>query len=118
MGLPGSGKTTLAKQLCSELNYTHLNADEIRKKYNDWDFTYEGRKRQASRMKTLSVGINCILDFVCPLPEFIDMVSPDILIWMDTIKSSRYSDTNSIFIKPECVDIHITEFPNINHITE
>ena len=47
MGLPGAGKTTLAEQLAPKLNAKRLNADEVRKAANDWDFSEEGRKRQA-----------------------------------------------------------------------
>jgi adenylylsulfate kinase len=50
-GLPGSGKSTLAEQLAKLLNGVWLNADEIRKEYNDWDFSMEGRIRQANRMR-------------------------------------------------------------------
>ena len=50
MGLPGSGKTTLAEELAPLLNAKRLNADEVRKEANDWDFSEEGRKRQARRM--------------------------------------------------------------------
>jgi len=53
-GLSGSGKTTLAKALAKELNAKHLNADEIRHEYNDWDFSEAGRLRQAHRIKNLS----------------------------------------------------------------
>ena len=50
MGLPGSGKTTLANELGPMLKAKRLNADEVRKEANDWDFSEEGRKRQAKRM--------------------------------------------------------------------
>ena len=48
MGLPGSGKTTLANELAPILNAKRLNADEVRKNANDWDFSEEGRKRPVS----------------------------------------------------------------------
>ena len=54
MGLPGTGKTTLANELVKFLPIIHLNADEIRKYFDDWDFSKEGRLRQAKRMKRLS----------------------------------------------------------------
>ena len=74
MGLPGSGKTTLALELMQLLapNAVHLNADAIRKINNDWDFSEEGRLRQAKRMRTLADGIvrnYAIADFVAPLEE-------------------------------------------------
>ena len=51
-GLPGSGKTTLAKRLVEILgNADWYNADEIREKFNDWDFSPEGRERQMNRMQ-------------------------------------------------------------------
>ena len=57
MGLPGSGKTTLANELGPMLNAKRLNADEVRKKANDWDFSEEGRKRQAKRMADFAIEI-------------------------------------------------------------
>lgn len=110
MGLPGSGKTTLANSLNEKLNYIHLNADEVRKKFDDWDFSYEGRKRQAERMKNLSSNGNFILDFVCPKKEFLSIVDPDYVIWMDTIKESRFEDTNKIFSRPIRYDIRVENF--------
>ena len=57
MGLPGSGKTTLANELAPMLNAKRLNADEVRKEANDWDFSEEGRKRQASRMADFALKL-------------------------------------------------------------
>ena len=105
MGLPGSGKTTLASELNNLLDVVLLNADEIRKKENDWDFSEEGRKRQARRMANLSekykkLGKIVIADFVCPLPETRKLFNQDYLIWVDTIKKGRFEDTNKIFVPP------------------
>ena len=58
MGLPGSGKTTLAEKLLAELHKNGpaewINADDVRKEFNDWDFSAEGRMRQARRMRVLA----------------------------------------------------------------
>ena len=113
MGLPGSGKTTLASELNNLLDVVWLNADEIRKKENDWDFSEEGRKRQARRMASLSekykkLGKIVIADFVCPLPETRKLFNPDYLIWVDTIKKGRFNDTNQMFVKPEKYDFKVT----------
>ena len=52
-GLPGSGKTWLSERLVKYIdNCAWYNADVLRKYSNDWDFTLEGRSRQAKRMKT------------------------------------------------------------------
>lgn len=110
MGLPGSGKTTLSRELAFHLGYRHLNADEVRTQYDDWDFSHEGRLRQAQRMYDLSSSGNYILDFVCPKKEFVKLISPNYLIWMDTIRSSRFEDTNKIFTRPERYDIRVENF--------
>lgn len=113
MGLPGSGKTTFANILKSLLpNTMHLNADEVRKQHNDWDFSTEGRMRQAHRMRNLSDSSTneyVIIDFVCPLVEMRNTVKPDWIIWMDTIKQGRFEDTNKAFIAPDYYDFRITE---------
>ena len=57
MGLPGAGKTTLAEELAPKLNAKRLNADEVRKEANDWDFSEEGRKRQAKRMADFALKL-------------------------------------------------------------
>ena len=114
MGLPGAGKTTLASKLVSLLNAKWLNADEVRKEANDWDFSDEGRKRQAKRMADLAEKLKkdgniVIADFVCPTPKARELFNPDYIIWMDTIQKGRFEDTNKIFIKPEKYDVKVTE---------
>tara|TARA_B100001113_G_scaffold237167_1_gene194998 strand:- start:115 stop:525 length:411 start_codon:yes stop_codon:yes gene_type:complete len=106
-GLSGSGKTVLAKALERKLEYCfHLNADEVREKYNDWDFSLEGRIRQAKRMSSLADELlkefdYVICDFICPTSETRKLVSPDYIIYMDTINKSIFEDTDKIFEIPE-----------------
>ena len=113
MGLPGSGKTTLANELGPMLNAKRLNADEVRKEANDWDFSEDGRKRQAKRMSNFAIKLKeqgnfVIADFICPTPEARSLFPADYVIWVDTIKEGRFEDTNKMFIKPEKYDFHVT----------
>ena len=146
MGLPGSGKTYLATALKQYLetnssiktmpwyrsiNMEHtpvtytsqvdwFNADEIRKRYNDWDFSREGRIRQSLRMAEFALkctGDYVICDFVAPLPEQRFNFKADWCIWMDTIDAGRYADTNQAFVPPEVYDFRITE-QNADHWAE
>ena len=113
MGLPGAGKTTLANELAPLLNAKRVNADEVRKAANDWDFSEEGRKRQAIRMSELAINLKnegnyVIADFICPTPEARNLFPADFIIWVDTIKEGRFDDTNQMFVKPEKYDFHVT----------
>ena len=113
MGLPGAGKTTLACELAPLINAKRVNADEVRKFYNDWDFSEEARKRQSKRMSDLAEkikqeGNNVIADFICPTPEARNLFKADYIVWVDTIKQGRYEDTNIMFVKPEKFDCHVT----------
>jgi hypothetical protein len=138
MGLPGSGKTYLATALKKYLEDNSslktmpmyrtvnmeqmptaypsrvdgFNADEIRKRYNDWDFSKEGRIRQSLRMAEFALkcsGDYVICDFVAPLTEQRNNFKADWTIWMDTIDAGRYEDTNQVFVPPEVYDFRITE---------
>ena len=113
MGLPGSGKTTLANELGPMLNAKRLNADEVRKEANDWDFSEEGRKRQAKRMADFALklkeeGNNVVADFICPTPDARNLFPADYIIWVDTIKQGRFEDTNQMFVNPKNFDFHVT----------
>ncbi len=113
MGLPGAGKTTLANELATIIKSKRLNADEIRRVANDWDFSKEGRIRQAKRMseaalKIKSEGNNVIADFICPTPEARSLFPADYVVWVDTIKEGRFDDTNQMFVKPEKYNFHVT----------
>lgn len=117
MGLPGSGKTMLATELdmllkCRGFTVTWFNADEIRKKYDDWDFSEAGRIRQSKRMYDLSMSCGtdyAICDFVAPLVEMRNNFKADWTIWVDTIREGRYADTNKMFVEPEIYDFRVTE---------
>ena len=113
MGLPGSGKTTLASELAPLINAKRINADEVRKNANDWDFSEEGRTRQAKRMAELALkikeqGNHVVADFICPTPKARSLFPADYVVWVDTIKKGRFDDTNQMFVKPEKYDCHVT----------
>ena len=99
MGLPGSGKTYLAQHIVDHLQADKkrvgwLNADDVRKKYNDWDFSPEGRIRQSLRMRELADAMtDCdyvICDFVAPLVEMRNNFKADWTVWVDTIDKGRF----------------------------
>ena len=123
MGLPGAGKTHLAKRLQVHLNCAWYNADKVREMANDWDFTDAGRRRQSERMNTFALfegtrGRTVICDFVCPTGETRKQFSADLTIWMDTIEAGRYEDTNKVFEPPEEVTYRIKGFMSDEEIIE
>ena len=133
MGLPGAGKTYLAQHILEHLQEAYknvnehslrpiadarvkvgwLNADDVRKKYDDWDFSHEGRIRQSKRMRELADSMTnvdyVICDFVAPLVEMRNNFKADWTIWVDTIREGRYADTNAMFQEPDIYDFRITE---------
>lgn len=119
-GLPGSGKSTLAKPFAELIGGVWLNADAVREEYNDWDFSPEGRLRQAQRMRYLADGVVlagkiAVADFVCPTEQARFEFAPDYTVWMDTITSGRFDDTNKMFQPPIKVDYHVAEWFNDTH---
>ena len=131
MGLPGAGKTYLAQALkqhleshsvlfhpsaetvsSSQARVQWLNADDVRKRFNDWDFSQEGRIRQSHRMRELADDSSAdfvIVDFVAPLPEMRYNFKADWTVWVDTIDAGRYEDTNKMFTPPDVYDFRVTE---------
>jgi ABC-type cobalamin/Fe3+-siderophores transport system ATPase subunit len=114
IGLPGSGKTTLAKALLEKIDAVHLNADEVRATVNsDLGFSIEDRIENARRLGAIaellsSQGRTVIVDFVCPTVETRKAFGySDFLIWMDRIDEGRFADTNSIWQKPAVCDLRI-----------
>jgi len=119
-GLPGSGKTTLAKPFADLIGGIHLNADDVRGYYQDWDFTPEGRMRQAQRMRYLADGVVragkvAIADFVAPTDQARMEFNADFTVWMDTINEGRFEDTNAMFVKPPHCDYHVEGWFNDTH---
>jgi len=119
-GLSGSGKTTLAKPFAELIGGVHINADVVRTSYNDWDFSEQGRIRQAQRMKHLADGVVmagkvAIADFVCPTEQARLQFAPNYTVWMDTIKEGRYQDTNAMFEKPAKYDYHVAKWFDDTH---
>ena len=121
--MPGSGKTTLAKPFAELIDGVHINADAVREKYNDWDFSPEGRIRQAQRMRHLADGVVlagkvAVADFIAPTHEARTQFDADFTVWMDTIKEGRYEDTNAVFesfLLDAEVDYHVEGWFNDTH---
>lgn len=119
-GLPGSGKSTLAEPFAELIGGVWINADRVREHYNDWDFSPEGRMRQAQRMKHLADGVVlagkiAVADFVCPTEAARIEFAPDYTVWMDTIAEGRFEDTNAMFEKPPQCDYHVAEWFEDTH---
>ena len=115
MGLPGSGKTTLASKLVPLLKAKWVNNDEVRKAANDWDFSEEGRVRQAKRVTDIAEKFKkegnydyLVADYICPTPQTRKLFNADYVVWVNTIKKGRFDDTNKMFIKPEKFDFEVT----------
>ncbi len=119
-GLPGSGKSTLAEPFAKLIGGIWINADQVRTRYDDWDFSPEGRIRQAQRMRHLSDGVVmadkiAVADFVCPTEAARTEFAADYTVWMDTIQEGRFEDTNKMFEKPVDVDYHVNGWFDDTH---
>jgi hypothetical protein len=108
IGLPGSGKTTLARELCRRTDGIHLNADEVRSELSsDLGFSSEDRIEQARRLGSISrllskQGKLVIVDFVNPTRQTRKAFGvANFVVWLNRIESSRFEDTNNLWQAPE-----------------
>tara|TARA_R110002167_G_scaffold29122_3_gene97317 strand:- start:67 stop:903 length:837 start_codon:yes stop_codon:yes gene_type:complete len=115
MGLPGSGKTTLAELLVPRINAVWFNADAVRSEISsDLGFTAEDRSEHARRMGKMcefasKFGTFSVADFVCPTDEAREIFNADITIWVNRIEKGRFEDTNKMFQKPKNADLILEE---------
>ena len=114
MGLPGAGKTTLANVLAPLLNAVVFNADAVRANLSrDLGFGHEDRVEHARRMgwmcdRVVEAGGTVIADFVCPTPDTRAAFGDAFIIWADLIATSRFEDTNRMFVSPERFDLRVS----------
>jgi hypothetical protein len=127
MGLPGAGKTTLAKALAPRLNAVHFNADEVRSNVNkDLGFSEPDRVEQARRMgwlcdQVVKTGCFAVADLICPTPETRAAFAeggPAFIVWVDRIKEGRYADTNELFVPPDQHQVRVTAGSDVEHSVE
>ena len=129
-GLPGSGKSTLAEPFAELINGVWLNADQVRTKYDDWDFSLEGRLRQAQRMRHLADGVVmagriAVADFVCPTSAARAEFAADYTVFMDTLEASKstkpaapgttFAQTDSMFEPVQKSNYHVASWFNDTH---
>ncbi len=127
MGLPGAGKTTLAKALVPRLGAVHFNADDVRREINrDLGFSPADRTEQARRMgwlcdRVVEAGGTAVADFICPTPETLAAFGAGgdaFVVWLDRISTSRYGDTNRLFVPPRRCDVRVTADGTPEHWAE
>jgi len=129
-GLPGSGKSTLAEPFCKLINGIWLNADQVRTQYDDWDFSLEGRLRQAQRMRYLADGIVmagriAVADFVCPTSAARAEFAADYTVFMNTLEASKstkpaapgttFAQTDSMFEPVQNANYNVAAWFNDTH---
>ena len=114
MGLPGAGKTTLAKALVPLRNAVHFNADAVRANVNkDLGFSLEDRIEQARRMgwlcdRVVEAGAFAVADFICPTEDTRAAFGEAFVVWVDRVDESRFADTNRMFVPPARFDVRVT----------
>lgn len=117
MGLPGAGKTTLARIVAARLNAVHFNADEVRAHINkDLGFSESDRIEHAGRMgwlcdQVVKTGGFAVADFICPTDDTRSAFlqgGPALIVWVDRIERGAFEDTNQMFVRPDAFDVHVT----------
>ena len=115
MGLPGSGKTSLAEVLVKRLKAAWFNADAVRQDiHKDLGFSEDDRMEHAKRMGKLCDwaklgGSYVVADFICPTNAMRTVFDPDFIVWVNRIPEGRYADTNKMFEYPENADVVVKD---------
>jgi hypothetical protein len=116
MGLPGAGKTTLARALAPRLNAVHFNADDVRREISaDLGFSEADRIEHARRMgwlcdQVVATGCFTVADFICPTEETRAAFTGGgaaFVVWVDRVSKGRFEDTNRMFVPPEQFDLRV-----------
>jgi adenylylsulfate kinase len=114
-GLSGAGKTTLADEvytlLKSKCRTVRVNADKVREETNNWDFTKEGRIKQTIELKKRSLFTYptvVLCDFIAPTKDLRELYNPDLIIYMNTVSSSKYKDTDALYDPPTNANYIVT----------
>lgn len=108
MGLPGSGKTRLAKRVAKLLpRSVVLHSTQERVRAKDVDRGPDGQNRHAYRMLELcrqQEAEYVIIDMGCPLPEQREILNPDIVVWLNNRQGTPCKEAEANFVPPEFWD--------------
>ena len=78
-GQPGSGKTTLAKSLLEKIDAIHIDGDDVRKIFNNQDYSKDGRIKNLTNINNIvrfldHKGFNVVVSVVSPYKEIRDQL--------------------------------------------
>lgn len=115
-GLPGVGKTTLAAALAKRIDAVHWDGDPVRELTHNWDFTHDGRARQALTMRRLCDTVNqawhpAVASFIAPTDPIREVFNADFSVWIDRTVASPFRDTNQIWQEPKTYSFRISPGP-------
>jgi dephospho-CoA kinase len=99
----GQGKTYFCRQFLKHISAAYFNNDDVRKQTANHSFSMEGRLLAAQNMRQLidqSAAEIKLVDMICPTKELRAVIAPDVIVFIDSDKPSKYPDTDAIYEKP------------------